>query len=59
MYKRQAFFHVDAGSSYDAERFVRMCVASPWHAIERALGTLQAAVTEFGIQATVTAYGCR
>lgn len=55
----KAFFHVDAGSSYDAERFVRMCVASPWHAIERALGTLQAAVTEFGIQATVTAYGCR
>lgn len=39
----KAYFHVDPGSSYGAERFARMCVASPWHAIEKALGDLKRA----------------
>lgn len=45
----RAYFHIDPGSSYGAERFARMCVASPWHAIEKALGDLKKAVEEAGL----------
>ena len=40
----KAFFHVDLGSNYDAPLFTRMCVASPRWCIEKALGTLEAAL---------------
>lgn len=40
----KAFFHVDMGSNYDAPLFTRMCTASPRWCIERALGTLKAAL---------------
>lgn len=39
----KAYFHLDPGSNYDCERFARMCVASPWHAIEKALKDLKKA----------------
>jgi bifunctional pyridoxal-dependent enzyme with beta-cystathionase and maltose regulon repressor activities len=42
----RAFFHLDAGSSYGAERFTRMCVASPRWCVEKALGTLEQALDE-------------
>jgi cystathionine beta-lyase len=40
----RAFFHLDPGSNYGAERFTRMCVASPRWCIEKALGTLEKAL---------------
>lgn len=42
----RAYFHLDAGSNYGAERFTRMCVASPRWCVERALGTLSKALDE-------------
>lgn len=46
LYKK-AYFHVDMGSSYDAECFVRMCVASPRWCIEKALECLKTALMDF------------
>ena len=40
----KAYFHVDPGSNYGTERFVRMCVASPWYAIKKALDDLKKAM---------------
>ncbi len=42
----KAFFHVDAGSSYGAPGFIRMCVASPAHCVEKALNDLETAWKE-------------
>ncbi len=42
----KAYFHLDAGSHYGAERFTRMCVASPRWSIEKALNTLERALDE-------------
>ena len=36
-----AFFHVDAGSSYGAPGFIRMCVASPARCVEKAMKDLE------------------
>lgn len=43
---RRAFFHVDVGSSYGAERFTRMCTASPRRCIAQALVTLRRALEQ-------------
>lgn len=45
----KAYFHVDPGSNYGAERFVRMCVASPWYAIKKALDDLKKAMESHSI----------
>ena len=42
----KAFFHVDGGSAYGAPGFIRMCVASPAHCVEKALGDLETAWKE-------------
>ena len=42
----KAFFHVDAGSSYGAPGFIRMCVASPAHCVKKALSDLETAWKE-------------
>ncbi len=42
----KAFFHVDGGSSYGAPGFIRMCVASPAHCVEKALNDLETAWKE-------------
>lgn len=47
---RNAHFCVGEGSEYDAPCFTRMCVASPWWCIEKALQELKTAAAAYGLR---------